>query len=322
VAPGSDLEALTETVRECFSGLTVEVLSRFSENGAVIEALEGFFSNLTIEVDLRQVEQLVRQAVELDRREIVEPIAQRVAEIVGQSTGRRSGTASADPGPSGPASQPSGSPQHQPSGSAQHQPSGSPQHKPSGSAQYQPSGSAQHQASGSAGLVRVEPPVMTPVYVPSPSVAEIAEVVSAQVGALLSETILNRRFGEGGTQATALRGMIAAVEQLDVHMDGLRDEVRRSAALLTTFDERLEANDRRAATVERVSSSVEQEMQRLARRVDEQVAALAGSAGGGSELADGVARLTRKLRQSVAQLDRALVRLDALMDDGILVNGG
>jgi hypothetical protein len=44
------------------------------------------------------------------------------------------------------------------------------------------------------------------------------------------------------------------------------------------------------------------------------VTALTANTGSGSELADGVARLTRKLRQSVLQLDRALVRLDEVIE--------
>ena len=147
-----------------------------------------------------------------------------------------------------------------------------------------------------------------------PSATEVADVVSAQIGALLSETILSRRFGDIGGQAAALRGMTTAVERLEVQLDGLRDEVRRSSSLLAMFDARLEANDRRAAVTERLATSVDQEVQRLAHRIDEQVTALAANTGGGSELSDGVARLTRKLRQSVAQLDRALLRMGEVSD--------
>ena len=48
--------------------------------GAVVDALDGFFSNLTVEVDLKQVEHLVRQAVAQDREDIIDPIAERVGD--------------------------------------------------------------------------------------------------------------------------------------------------------------------------------------------------------------------------------------------------
>jgi hypothetical protein len=258
----AEADALADVIRECFADLTVEVLSRSSsQNGPVLDALEGFFANLTIEVDLGQVEQLVKNAVEMDRQDIVEPIAKRVAGILGPTLVARLSNADLPARP-------------------------------------QP----------------VSHPEPVPVIMATPSANEVAEIVSAQVGALLSETILSRRYGDSGGQAAALRAMITAVERLEVQLDGLRDEVRRSSSLLTTFDGRLEANDRRAAVTERLATSVDQEVQRLAHRIDEQVTALAANAGSGSELSDGVARLTRKLRQSVTQLDRALVRLGEVSD--------
>lgn len=226
---------------------------------SLIETLEGFFSNLTVEVDLVQIEQLVRQAVDRDRQQTIEPIAARVAEILRASL---------------------------------------------------PTKPARPDA--------VQPP---PVLVGVPTSAEVAEVVSAQVGALLSETILSRRYGEASGQHSALRALVTAVDQLDVQLNGLRDEVRRSAGILTELSDNVGAGDRRAAIAERVATSVDQEMQRLANRIDEQVTALTTTAGGGSELSDGVARLTRKLRQSVAQLDRTLLRLDEVVDQ-VGSNGG
>jgi ABC-type transporter Mla subunit MlaD len=141
----------------------------------------------------------------------------------------------------------------------------------------------------------------------------VADAVTADVTALLSEVMLRRRTGElsGGLEG---QGIMGAIEQLQVQVDGMRDQLRKSTGVLQTMDERMEVSDRRAVAAERIGASIEQEMQRLAMRIDEQVAVLAGSAAGGSELADGVARLTRKLRQSVAQLDRALVRLDEVVE--------
>ena len=227
----------------------------------LIKTLERFFSNLAVEVDLGQIEQLVRQAVDRDRKENIEPLAARVAELLRESI---------------------------------------------------PPSTALTAARAEAERRDLVP--SAPVIVGVPTAAEVAEVVSAQVGALLSETILSRRYGEAGGQHSALQVLHTAVDQMDVRLDGLRDEIRRSTTLLTELSEHLEVADRRAAIAERITTSVDQEMQRLANRIDDQVSALTSSAGGGSELSDGVARLTRKLRQSVAELDRALLRLNQVID--------
>ncbi len=153
-----------------------------------------------------------------------------------------------------------------------------------------------------------------------PRPGEVAEAVTADVTALLSEVMLRRRPGEltGGLEG---QGIMAAIEKLQVQMDRIGDQLRRSTGALQSIDERMEVSDRRTQAAERIGTSIEQEMQRLALRIDEQVTALAASAGGGSELADGIARLTRKLRQSVVQLDRALVRLDELVEHPALPPG-
>jgi hypothetical protein len=228
---------------------------RGADDGGLAELLEGFFSNLTIEVDLGQIEQLVKRAIDVDRHEIVQPVADRVAEVIG------------------------------------------------------PMLLAQATRSDAAA-----PPAPPPVIVGVPTAREVAEVVSAEVGALLSETILGRHHGFAADQVPALRGMASSIERLEVQLEGVRDELRRSSTVLIGIDDRLEANDRRAALTERVLTSVDGEMQRLAHRIDDQVTSLVEGAEGGSELSDGVARLTRKLRQSVAQLDRALLRLDELFE--------
>ncbi len=223
-------------------------------NGDIAELLEGFFSNLTIEVDLGQIEQLVKRAIDVERQEIVQPVADRVAEVIGPML-----------------------------------------HAPA---------------------IRPDAPSPQPptVIVGVPTAREVAAVVSAEVGALLSETILGRHHGLSGDQLPALRGVASSIERLEVQLEGVRDELRRSSTVLIGIDDRLEANDRRAALAERVMTSVDGEMQRLAHRIDDQVTSLVEGAEGGSELSDGVARLTRKLRQSVAQLDRALLRLDELFE--------
>lgn len=227
---------------------------RGGDNGGVAELLEGFFSNLTIEVDLGQIEQLVKRAIDVDRHEIVQPVADRVVEVIGPMLAQASRPDAASP---------------------------------------------------------AAPP---PVIVGVPTAREVAEVVSAEVGALLSETILGRHQGFSADQVPALRGMASSIERLEVQLEGVRDELRRSSTVLIGIDGRLEANDRRAALTERVMTSVDGEMQRLAHRIDDRVTSLVEGAEGGSELSDGVARLTRKLRQSVAQLDRALLRLDELFE--------
>ena len=146
-----------------------------------------------------------------------------------------------------------------------------------------------------------------------PRPGDVAELVTARIGALLSETVL-RRPADTTAQAGALPEMAAAVERVELQLADLRDQVRRSADLVEVFSDQLTATERRALLIQSSTGSLEREMQRLARSVDDQVARLAANAGGGSELSDGVARLTRKLRQSVAQLDRALLRLDDVLD--------
>jgi hypothetical protein len=163
-------------------------------------------------------------------------------------------------------------------------------------------------------LGRADPREVVDALLPLiPRPGEVAEAVTADVTALLSEVLLRRRPGEltGGLEG---QGIMAAIEKLQVQMDGVRDQLRRSSGALQAIDERLEVSDRRTQAAERIGTSIEQEMQRLALRIDEQVTALAATAGGGSEHSDGVARLTRKLRQSVIQLDRALLRLDELVE--------
>jgi ABC-type transporter Mla subunit MlaD len=135
--------------------------------------------------------------------------------------------------------------------------------------------------------------------------------------------VLRRRPGDVGASVDAAT-LMAGIEQLHVRVDSLEDQFRKTAGMLHVLGEHLNAGDRRAAIAERVTIAVDQEMQRLANRIDEQVTALAATAGGGSELSDGVARLTRKLRQSVTQLDRALERLDQVVDQvgGVGAVGG
>ncbi|MDP9073677.1 MAG: hypothetical protein M3N98_05770 [Actinomycetota bacterium] len=141
---------------------------------------------------------------------------------------------------------------------------------------------------------------------------DVADLVTARVGALLSETVLRRPVE--GADASVPPGMMAAVERLQSQLDDVRDQLHRSTGAIEGFSDQLEASARRAGAVENMAGSLEREMRRLAHNVDEQVAKLAANTGSGSELSDGVARLTRKLRQSVAQLDRALVRLNDVLD--------
>ncbi|HEX3425201.1 MAG TPA: hypothetical protein VHT30_03660 [Acidimicrobiales bacterium] len=152
--------------------------------------------------------------------------------------------------------------------------------------------------------------------VPRPD--DLAEAVAADVGALLSETVLRRRPGGGMGMGYDAGNVMVGIEELQVRLDRLNDQVQKAAQLLQAVTDHLEAGDRRAAAVERVAVSVDQEMHRLAVRIDEQVSALAATATGGSDLSDGVARLTRKLRQSVAQFDRILLRMDEMVDQGEL----
>jgi hypothetical protein len=229
-APAST-DALGETVGEPLSA-------------AIREAI----GNLVVEVDLSQVEQLIRRALDDERRESVEPLARRLSARIGESLDF-------------------------------------------------PTTSA---------LVEAVSHI-----VPRPG--DLAEAVAADVGALLSETILRRRSGDPGAGLETLH-LMAGIEQLQVRLDGLQDQFEKSSVLLQAMGTHLEAGDRRAAFAERITMSVDQEMQRLASRIDEQVTALTANTGSGSELADGVARLTRKLRQSVLQLDRALVRLDEVIE--------
>ncbi|HEX3541946.1 MAG TPA: hypothetical protein VHT75_16045 [Acidimicrobiales bacterium] len=219
-------------------------------------AIQQAIGNLVVEVDLGQVEQLIRRVLDDDRREMVEPLARRLSARIGESLDLPDTRALVD----------------------------------------------------AVSLVLPRP-------------GELAGAVASDVGALLSETVLRRRPGElgGGIDGPTL---LAALEHLSVRVDGLEDQFHHTATLLKAMGEHLAAGDRRAATAERITISVDHEMQRLANRIDEQVAALASSAGGGSELSDGVARLTRKLRQSVAELDRARERLDQLVDQVAGEGGG
>ena len=211
-------------------------------------AIQQAIGNLVVEVDLGQVEQLIRRVLDDDRREMVEPLARRLSARIGESLDLPDTRALVD----------------------------------------------------AVSLVLPRP-------------GDLAGAVASDVGALLSETVLRRRPGELGGSIDS-PALLAALEHLSVRVDGLEDQFRHSTAMLKAMGEHLAAGDRRAATAERITISVDHEMQRLANRIDEQVSALAATAGGGSELSDGVARLTRKLRQSVAQLDRALERLDQLVD--------
>lgn len=216
-------------------------------------AIRDAIGNLVVEVDLGQVEQLIRRLLDDDRRDMVEPLARRLSARLGESLELPDTRALVD---------------------------------------------------------------AVSLVIPQPG--DLAEAVASDIGALLSETILRRRPGEGGMGPDSA-SVLAGIEQLHVRVDGLEDQFRKTAGMLHVLGEHLDAGDRRAAIAERITISVDQEMQRLANRIDEQVTALAASAGGGSELSDGVARLTRKLRQSVAELDRALVRLDEVVDQ---VGGG
>jgi len=146
-----------------------------------------------------------------------------------------------------------------------------------------------------------------------PRPGDVADLVSARIGALLSETVL-RRPADTAVQAAALPDIAAAVERVELQLADLRDQVRRSTEVVDGFGDQLDATERRALLIQSSTGALEREMQRLAHSVDDQVARLAANAGSGSELSDGVARLTRKLRQSVAQLDRALVRLDDVLE--------
>ena len=213
--------------------------------GAAIRAAIG---SLVVEVDLGQVEQLIRRVLDDDRREMVEPLARRLSARLGESLELPDTRTLVDALAQG---------------------------------------------------------------IPQPG--DLAEAVASEIGALLSETLLRRRPGESALGIDAA-SILAAVEQLHVRVDGLEDQFRKTASMLAVLGEHLDTGDRRAAIAERVTISVDQEMQRLANRIDEQVTALAATAGGGSELADGIARLTRKLRQSVSELDRVLVRLDQVVD--------
>ena len=118
---------------------------------------------------------------------------------------------------------------------------------------------------------------MAQVVVGFPAGAEVAEAVSAQIGALLSETILSRRHADAGGQASALRAVAAAVERMEVRLDGLEAQAQKSAGLLQTMGDDLNAGARRAAVAERITTSLDLEMHRLAGRIDEQVVALTAS---------------------------------------------
>ena len=217
------------------------------EGEPLSDAIREAIANVVVEVDLGQMEQVLRRVLDDDRRQLVEPLARRLAARLTESLNV-------------------------------------------------PDTNAVVEAVSRA--------------VPRPG--EVADAVAADIGTLLSETILRRRPGDavGGGNGTAPAGL----EHLYGRLDGLEDQLQRSVALLQLLDDRLESGDRRASIVERLSESVDEEMHRLAARIDEQVAALAANTAGGSELADGVARLTRKLRQSAAQLDRTLARLDQIFD--------
>ena len=217
------------------------------EGEPLSDAIREAIANVVVEVDLGQMEQVLRRVLDDDRRQLVEPLARRLAARLTESLNV-------------------------------------------------PDTNAVVEAVSRA--------------VPRPG--EVADAVAADIGTLLSETILRRRPGDavGGGNGTAPAGL----EHLYVRLDGLEDQLQRSVALLQLLDDRLESGERRASIVERLSESVDEEMHRLAARIDEQVAALAANTAGGSELADGVARLTRKLRQSAAQLDRTLARLDQIFD--------
>jgi hypothetical protein len=238
-APVGEVDASADASADALGGTVGEPLS-----AAIREAI----GNLVVEVDLSQVEQLIRRALDDERRESVEPLARRLSARIGESLDF-------------------------------------------------PTTSA---------LVEAVSHI-----VPRPG--DLAEAVAADVGALLSETILRRRSGDPGAGLETLH-LMAGIEQLQVRLDGLQDQFEKSSVLLQAMGTHLEAGDRRAAFAERITMSVDQEMQRLASRIDEQVTALTANTGSGSELADGVARLTRKLRQSVLQLDRALVRLDEVIE--------
>jgi hypothetical protein len=211
------------------------------------DAIREAIANVVVEVDLGQVEQVLRRVLDDDRRQLVEPLARRLAARLTESLD-----------------------------------------------------------------VPDTDTVVEAVSRAVPRPGEVADAVAADIGALLSETILRRRPGD--VVAAGNGNAVVGLEQLQVRLDGLQDQLQRSVALLQLLDDRLQSGDRRALVVERLSESVDQEMRRLAARIDDQVAALAANTAGGSELADGVARLTRKLRQSAAQLDRTLVRLDQIFD--------
>ncbi|MGH9123192.1 MAG: hypothetical protein ACRDZ8_00470 [Acidimicrobiales bacterium] len=229
-------------------GFLASAVSAPGDEDALTAAVREAIANLVVEVDLSQVEQLLRRVLEDDHREMVEPLARRLSARIGEA------------------------------------------------------------------LDRPDPTVFAQVLaqvVPHP--VDLAEAVAADVGALLSETILRRRTGDSGAGMDTFNLMVG-IEQLQVRLDGLQDQLQRSAGLLEAMTDHLEAGDRRAAIAERVATSIDQEMQRLANRIDEQVAAIIATSGGGSDATDGVARLTRKLRQSVAQFDRVLERMDAAFE--------
>lgn len=222
-------------------------VSRIEESDPMAVAMRDAVANLVVEVDFGQIEQTLRQVLEEDHREMVDPLVRRLTARLGESLLRPS----ADD------------------------------------------------------IVHALAP-----YLPNPG--QLADAVAADVGALLSETILRRRSGElGGVDAVSL---VTSMQEMHVRLDAIQDQLLRSADLLGVIEAHLDSGDRRAAVAERIATSVSQEMQRLASRVDEQVTALAASTPTGAEMADNVARLTRKLRQSVSQFDRVLARMDAAFD--------
>ncbi len=218
--------------------------------GQLASAIREAIGSVTVEVDLSQVEHLIRRVLDDDRRDMVEPLARRLSARIGEAI----------------------------------------------------------EVPDTRSLVDAISQI-----VPRP--IDLAEAVAAEVGALLSETVLRRHANGSGPNLDS-QHLAAGLEQLQVRLDGLQDHLERSTGILQAMGEHLAAGDRRAAVAERITTSVDFEIQRLASRIDEQVTALAATAGGGSELADGIARLTRKLRQSVAQFDRAVARVNEMIDEG------
>lgn len=233
------------------------------DQAGIVGALDRFFSNLTVELDLDQFQDVVARAVTQDRGQAVDDLARRLDGML-QELKVRIADASVPPTAPPPAPAPRPAPQ--------------------------------------------------PIVVGVPTSAEVAEVVSAQIAALLSETVLRRDHGETRDEVQLLRRVATSIHQIEAQLDGVRDELRRSNSQLTALADHQAVAARHAAASDRLTEAAIHEMQRLANRIDDQVSALAATAGGGSELSDGVARVTRKLRQSVAELDRALERLDQVTD--------